>query len=1160
MSRTLTPHSRLEHFTREAKRWLKALRAGSTDARARLARALEHLPTAPTLRDIQHALAREFGLPGWTALREALATRPAADPSEATLISRFLDNACPDHHVRGHADFRRARHTALRLLDRFPDLAGATLQTEIVCGDLDAVREALAEQPELARRRAGEPGPGRGGVGQSGDLYRDLGPKGWEPLLYLCYARLPLPAAEANAVAIATALLDAGADPNAYFPAGDCRYTALVGVMGEGEEDRPPHPAREALARLLLWRGADPYDNQVIYNLHLDGRVLWWLELIHERTVALGRGADWDDPEWPFLDMGGYGSGARWHLDIAIKHHDLPLATWCLAHGANPNAAPARSTMFPQYSLYETAVRAGATDIAELLAQHGATVGPVRLDPVGALASAAMRLDRAEAARLVAGTPRLRSVHHPIFHAAEANRADAVEVLLDAGISPDIEGPRGFRPLHAAAYRNALDVVRLLLARGAAVDAVEHAHGGTPLGHAVYAGHEAMIDLLAGHSRDLGRLVFVGKVERVRQLLAEHPELGKAGGGGESALMWLPTDNEANALELARLLLAHGADPGARNRDGQTAADRAESVGMYDLARVLREAAAGTSRPTQADYDEKVAALLEAYHTGTPRAMERHWRQTWHRRAWEGMRRYVQLDLGRQEGDADLEADLTVDDARYLVAREYGFEGWAALTAFTAQPPRAGMVLAKPMGLGRVGEGGDLELVAPEREWDRVRDRLVTESFSGLGGHGQLTDALLAELPRVESLQMLDLSGCRGVTDRGLRSLAALPGLRRLNLSGTPITDAGLAVLRELPALQVLELGSTRVTDAGMTHLAACDGLVHLDLTGTATGDGAIAALAGKSRLRRFHSGRGVTDAGLALLHQVPGFRTWHDEPRRMELLSPVAQPNHLVLRGTFTDRGLATLVGLDGLYSLNVDDPGLAITGAGLAPLRALPHLEWLACQADDATMLTIAALPALRFLSVQDTATGDDGWVALSRSRTLERIWGRHCPNLGNRGFRALAELPALAGLSVNCRHVDDDTLALLPRFPALRELMPMDIPDEGYRHIGRCETLESVVLMYCRDTGDRATGHLAGMPRLRRYFASYTRITDRTPELLSRVEALEEVEFSSCAGLTDAGLTHPARLPRLRSLKVSGGRRVTGSFAGAFGDGVRVRHSSW
>ncbi len=64
MSRTLTPHSRLEHLTREAKRWLKTLRAGSADARARLAQALERPPAAPTLRDIQHALAHEFVLPG----------------------------------------------------------------------------------------------------------------------------------------------------------------------------------------------------------------------------------------------------------------------------------------------------------------------------------------------------------------------------------------------------------------------------------------------------------------------------------------------------------------------------------------------------------------------------------------------------------------------------------------------------------------------------------------------------------------------------------------------------------------------------------------------------------------------------------------------------------------------------------------------------------------------------------------------------------------------------------------------------------------------------------------------------------------------------------------------------------------------------------------
>ncbi len=540
--------------------------------------------------------------------------------------------------------------------------------------------------------------------------------------------------------------------------------------------------------------------------------------------------------------------------------------------------------------------------------------------------------------------------------------------------------------------------------------------------------------------------------------------------------------------------------------------------------------------------------------------MERHWRQTWHRRSWEGMRHYVQLDLGRQAGDLDLEADLTAEDARYLVAREYGFESWAALTAFVATPARPGIILAKPMALGRVDASGDLEEPQGEREWARVRERLAGERWNGLGGNGQMTDAMLAELAGIETLEALELSGCRGVTDRGLRSLAALPALQRLDLSGTSITDAGLAVLGELPRLRVLELRGTRVSDAGLRSLARCPALVTLDLSGTATGDGAITALAGHPALRRFHSGQGVTDAGLALLHQLPGFRTWRDEPERMALLSPVAEPTHLQLRGRFTDRGLAALVGLEGLFSLNLDDPGLGITAAGLGPLRELPHLAYLAFPAGDAAMPTIAALPRLRFLSCQDTEASDDGWVALSRSRTLERIWGRHCHNLGSRGFRALAELPKLAGLSVSCRNVADEALALLPAFPALRELMPMGIPDEGYRHIGRCEGLESLVLMYCRESADRATGHLVGLPRLQRYFASYTRITDRTPELLAGIDALEEVEFTGCAGLTDAGLGNLARLPALRRLTVSGGRRVTGSFVTAFGTGVRARYSGW
>jgi hypothetical protein len=148
----------------------------------------------------------------------------------------------------------------------------------------------------------------------------------------------------------------------------------------------------------------------------------------------------------------------------------------------------------------------------------------------------------------------------------------------------------------------------------------------------------------------------------------------------------------------------------------------------------------------------------------------------------------------------------------------------------------------------------------------------------------------------------------------------------------------------------------------------------------------------------------------------------------------------------------------------------------------------------------------------------------------------------------------MPALRGLSVSCLNVDDVGVSALPTFSALRELMPMDVPDAGFRHIGKCEQLESIVLMYCRDTTDAATEHLTALSKLSYYFNSYTTITDRTPELLSRMDSLERITFDACHGLTNDGIVRLARLPRLRELRVSG-KRVTPDVAEAFSPRVSV-----
>ena len=439
-------------------------------------------------------------------------------------------------------------------------------------------------------------------------------------------------------------------------------------------------------------------------------------------------------------------------------------------------------------------------------------------------------------------------------------------------------------------------------------------------------------------------------------------------------------------------------------------------------------------------------------------------------------------------------------------------------------------------------------------EWDAIIRLLATNPSARLHAEGQMTDAVLADVARIETITALDLGGSKALTDEGVRHLSRLPRLKHLDLGGTAITDRGLQALRGLSALETLSLAGTHITDEGLAHLAHCHQLRQINLSWTRTGDGAIRALAGKVQLHDFASGIGVTDAGIALLHELPVFKSWHGGEPKMALLSYRSAPNQLSLRGPFTDRGMERMRGLDGLFGLNIDDRNIAITATGLEPPVSLPHLGWLGVDAKDDWMPHIAAMPRLRFLGAQDTVAGDDGFIALSKSQSIEYIWGRRCHNLRRRGFSALASMPTLRGLSVSCLNVDDAGVSALPTFPALKDLMPMDVPDVGYRHIGKCEQLESLILMYCRDSTDAATAHITGLRKLSYYFNSYTTITDRTPELLSGMDSIERISFDTCHDLTNAGVARLARLPRLRELRVSG-KGVTSEVVDAFPPRVSV-----
>jgi len=510
---------------------------------------------------------------------------------------------------------------------------------------------------------------------------------------------------------------------------------------------------------------------------------------------------------------------------------------------------------------------------------------------------------------------------------------------------------------------------------------------------------------------------------------------------------------------------------------------------------------------------------------------------------------------------------ITLANAQLVLARMYGFESWPRLLQSASQPPADPRTY--PHGLNpsppffRIDwRGNSIEPRPPVTEagWDVIFSVMQEAGITNLKAAGQMTDESLRRLTRLGFVTSLDLEGCRRVTDDGLRHLVDMPQLRSLNLTHCAITGRGLDVLAQLPELREFSLcHHNGVSDSALAHLARCEHIERVNLLGSNSGDGMIRALAGKMKLRHFKSGNHVTDDGVALLDQLPVFKTWQGGDVRVELMAFEAEPNLLLLRGPITGKGMAHLAGLDGLFALNMDDSKLAVTAAGLQRIAELPRLAWLGFDAKDDTMPVIAAMPHLRMLMCQDTSAGDDGFAALSRSRTLEYIWGRRCHNLQNRGFRALATMPSLRGLSISCKNVDDAALSALPHFPALREFMPMDVPDEGFRHVGRCEKLEALWCMYCRDTGDAATAYITSLSTLRTYYAGQTRITDHSLQLLSGMPSLERITLWSCSGVTNAGVAALAALPHLRELTLESLPRVTRDVLPMFPQRIHVSYAT-
>ncbi len=318
------------------------------------------------------------------------------------------------------------------------------------------------------------------------------GVQNWEPLLYVCHTCLHRddPARAAGLTAIATELLDRGANPNAEYHwqwHPELPRTALWGALCA--------TSHLPLAEILLQRGANPTDG-VSAHITAGGGHLEALELLQRFG----------------LDPNGIPGGVPPLRYLLSWAENTTGARWLLEHGADPNLPWGERGDAPVH----VAAQRWDVPMMELLAQHGVDLHQRRSDgrtaltvaelhgneavaawlrargakdelsPLERFAAACARGDRARADAMLRSNPELRGQlrveHHLMMHVpAERGDAAVLETMLSCGFDPNARDHDGVTALHRAAMAGRVEATRVLIAHGAAVDALDGMFAATPL-------------------------------------------------------------------------------------------------------------------------------------------------------------------------------------------------------------------------------------------------------------------------------------------------------------------------------------------------------------------------------------------------------------------------------------------------------------------------------------------------------------------------------------------------------------------------------------------------------------------------------------------------------------------------------------------------------